>query len=178
VQGDPIAFQVTDLTTGQITTGTLFSSSTDLQGTGSWSWESGTFALNASYFDFDISIDSPFTLQQGTADLQVRNGLITASSGTGIFAGVFPSVGSAGSFSVPLASSFSLNYDLGTFNNDPVAVQFTLDNGGSACVTPEPSPLFSLLVLAGFPVYRRMRAAASNKSHGHDGVPALKRDRR
>ena len=96
---DPIDFQVTNLVTGAITTGTLFSVSSDLQ-RGSWSWSNNTFVLNASDFDFSIRIDSPFTVQQGTADLQVRNGVITTSDGTGMFAGIFPGVGSPGNFSV------------------------------------------------------------------------------
>jgi hypothetical protein len=31
-------------------------------------------------------------VQQGTADLQVTNGVITVSDGTGMFAGIFPTV--------------------------------------------------------------------------------------
>lgn len=138
---DPIDFQVTDLKTGAITTGTLFDVSSDLQGTGSWSWGSGAFTLDAPNFDFSIEISSPFTVQQGTADLQVRKGTITTSDGTGMFAGIFPAVGSPGNFSVPFSNSFSIDYDLGNFNGDPLDVQFTLSNSGSACLAPEPATI-------------------------------------
>lgn len=135
---DPIDFHVTDLLTGLVTDGTLFTVSSDLEH-GTWTWNGGTFALNASDFDFSIAIDSPFTVQQGTANLQVRNGVITVSSGTGMFAGLFPSVGGAGNFSVPFGSSFALDYNLGSFNGDPLAVTFTLGDSGSSCTIPEPS---------------------------------------
>ena len=122
------------------------------------------FTLDASYFDFSISMDSPFTVQQGTAELQVRNGKVTTSSGTGMFAGIFPGVGTSGDFSVPFDSNFLIDYNLGTFNNDPVGVQFTLDNGGSVCITPEPSLLFPLTVLVGFLAHARHRRMHMIKS--------------
>ena len=144
---DPIDFQVTDLKTGGITTGSLFSVSSNLQGTGSWSWTGGVFSLNAANFDFSINLNSPFTVQQGTATVQVRNGLITVSSGTGIFAGTFPAVGGSGIFAVPLSSDISINYNLGDFNGDPVAVQFALGDSGSACSVPEPSAALPLMIV-------------------------------
>jgi hypothetical protein len=160
---DPIDFQVTDLLTGSVTSGTLFSVSSDLQ-SGSWSWAGGTFALSALTFDFSIRINSPFTVQQGTADLQVRNGVVTVADGTGMFAGVFPGVGSAGSFSVPLVSSFALDYNLGNFNGDPLKVQFTLGNSGSTCIVPEPDTallagFISVLLLVWSPLTRRRRVS-------------------
>jgi hypothetical protein len=118
------------------------------------------FSLDAQNFDFGINIDSPFTVQQGTADVSVRNGLITASDGTGMFTGLFPAVGTSGTFSVPLANSFSLDYNLGNFNGDPLAVQFTLSDSGSIPAAPEPPALVSavlaLMTGAGV-VYRRIR---------------------
>src|SRR5262249_15582669 len=104
---DPIDFRVTDLATGIITTGTLFDVSSAIRGDGTWSWSGGTFALNATDFDFHISINSPFTVQQGTANLVVQNGIVTTSDGSGIFSGVFPAIGSAGTFSTPLSNAFS-----------------------------------------------------------------------
>jgi hypothetical protein len=133
---DPIAFQVQDLLSGTVTTGTLFDVSSHLTGPGSWLWGNGIFALNAITFDFSISLNSPYTTQQGAATLQVRNGLITVASGTGIFAGLFPAIGTSGNFTVNFNSNFLLDYNLGSFNGDPVAVQFTLGDSGSACVTP------------------------------------------
>jgi hypothetical protein len=158
---DPIAFQVTDLINGAITTGTLFDVTSHLQGGGSWSWGSGAFTLNASNFDFSISLDSPFTVQQGTGVLQVRNGIITTSNGTGMFAGIFPAVGSPGNFSVPFSNALSLDYNLGNFNGDPLDVQFTLGDSGSTCVTPEPSAVFPLAGFLGVLYYGRRQRARS-----------------
>jgi hypothetical protein len=161
---DPITFRVTDLLTGHITTGSLFDVSSHLIGQGSWTWQGGMFSLDAQNFDFGINIDSPFTVQQGTADVSVRNGLITASSGTGMFAGVFPAVGTSGTFSAALPNSFSLDYNLGNFGGDPLAVQFTLSDSGAIPAAPEPPALVSavlaLLTGAGV-VYRRIRGPAS-----------------
>jgi hypothetical protein len=136
---DPISFQVTDLISQVVTTGQLYDVTSSLSGPGTFSWGSNTFSLNAIDFDFSIDLNSPFTVQHGTAVLQVRNGIVTISSGTGIFAGLFPSVGSAGNFSIPFGAHFSLDYNLGDFNGDPLAVQFTLADSGSASVAPPPS---------------------------------------
>jgi MYXO-CTERM domain-containing protein len=96
--------------------------------------------LNATNFDFSISVNSPFTVQHGTAVLQVRNGIITVSTGTGMFANLFPTVGSAGNFLIPFTTHFSLDYNLGNFNGDPLAVQFTLANSGSAMARIDSDP--------------------------------------
>ena len=160
---DPISFQVTDLTSGAVTAGTLFDVSSDL-GVGSWTWGSGTFALNAMDFDFSIRMNSPFTVQQGTADLQVRNGIITTSDGTGMFAGIFPAVGTPGTFSIPFGSNFSIDYNLGSFSGHPVDVLFTLGDSGSACAVPEPATaalmgIAAALLLAGATRRTKTRAA-------------------
>lgn len=163
--GDPVNFQVTDLATGAVTTGSLFSVSSSLQNGGTWSWGGGIFAVDASTFNFSISMDSPFTVEQGTADLQIRNGFVTVSDGTGIFAGLFPAAGSPGDFSVPFSSTFPLDYNLGTFNNDPLDVKFTLSNEGSSCAIPEPSELLPLIAgVTAFIAVRRTQKQRGNVS--------------
>jgi hypothetical protein len=137
---DPVSFQVTDLITHVVTSGDLYDVTSSLSGPGTFSWRDNTFSLNATNFDFGISLTSPFTVQHGTAVLQVRNGLITTSSGTGIFAGLFPTVGSSGNFAIPFGTNFSLDYNLGDLNGDPLAVLFTLGDSGSASVASDPAP--------------------------------------
>jgi hypothetical protein len=134
---DPIAFKATDLKTGAITQGQLFEVLADLNGASTWSWNATGFNVNATNFDFSININSAFTTQQGTATLAIRNGVITTSTGTGMFSGLFPSVGTPGNFSTSFSNSFHLNYDLGTFGGDPTAIEFTFGNSGSSCQTPE-----------------------------------------
>jgi PEP-CTERM motif len=157
---DPVDFKVTDLKTGVVTSGSLFSVSSDMGGSGSFSWDTGTFDLNASDFDFSIRIDSPFTVQQGTADLKVDNGLITVSAGTGMFAGLFPAVGSSGDFTIPFDNNFVLDYNLGDFNGDPLAAQFFLGGSGQACFIPEPAT-WAMMMLGfaglGYAAFRRSR---------------------
>lgn len=137
---DPISFQVTDLVTHVVTTGELFDVTSNMGGPGTFTWNSNSFALNATDFDFSITVNSPFTVQHGTAVLQVRNGIITVSTGTGMFANLFPTVGSAGNFLIPFTTNFSLDYNLGNFNGDPLAVQFTLANSGSAMARIDSDP--------------------------------------
>lgn len=165
---DPIDFQVTDLKTGNVTRGSLYSVFATMSGAGSFSWDSSGFDLNAQNFDFTINIDSPYTIQQGTAHLQVTNGAITTSDGTGMFAGIFPAVGSSGNFAVPFNNDFSLDYNLGNFNGDPLDVQFTLSNGGSACIVPEPSSMLllgsGLLSLSGILRRRHSREVREPRS--------------
>lgn len=144
---DPVDFKVTDLKTGGVTQGSLFSVLVGGMGAGSFSWGGGVFNLNASDFDFSIKMDSPFTVQQGVANLKVVNGIITVSEGAGVFAGLFPAVGSPGDFSIPFSTDFLLNYNLGDFNGDPLAVQFTLGGAGAACVSiPEPATWMMMLM--------------------------------
>jgi hypothetical protein len=154
---DPIHFNVTDLLNGHVTSGSLFEVSSHLLGQGLWTWQGGIFTLSAQDFDFAINMDSPFTVQQGTADVSVRDGLITASSGTGMFSGVFPAVGTSGTFSVALPSDFSLDYNLGNFGADPLAVQFDFSDSGSLSTVPEPSAIVSLVLgmMTGAGIFRR-----------------------
>jgi hypothetical protein len=159
---DPISFKVTDLDTGAIVEGTLFSLSSDFLGVGSLSWTNGTFTLNAldaDSYEFHIDLDSPFTIQQGTADLRVDNGVITVSQGTGMFAGIFPAVGTPGNFAVPFDNDLTIDYNLDVFPGNPVNVQFTIDNAQTISNVPEPSTLAllgsCLLIVAG--VARRLK---------------------
>jgi hypothetical protein len=144
---DPITFDVLDPLTGIYTSGTLEDIESAMTGTGSFSWNSGVFSVNAtSSFTFTIDMTSPYIQsgERGSVDFQITNGMVTTSATTGIFAGLFPSVGSAGTFSMPLSNDLTLDYDLGSMGGAAPLVTFGFDDGGEASV-PEPA---SFLLLA------------------------------
>jgi len=145
---DPIHFDLIDLVTQEELAGTLLQIESELQGDGSFLWDGGLFQLDASFFDFSIDISSPYTVQQGTVDLKVRNGIITTSVGTGLFANIFPSVGQSGAFSLPLGG-IQLDYSLGDFDGHGLDVTFDFNGGGEAAArvpgeVPEPGSLLLL----------------------------------
>ncbi len=135
---DPIDFSVFDFDFGTELFGDrLLDIVVDVSGPGEFSMDGTTFALDASDFEFSIDISSPYTLQQGSAHLVVVGGFVTTSSGSGMFADIFPSVGSLGTFRIPFAD-IELDYDFGDLD-DLAGVEFDLSGSGLAVAVPEPS---------------------------------------
>ena len=159
---NPVGFQLTDLDTSATLSGTLLDIDSSLSAPGSFSWDGAKFALDATEFHFFIDIGSPHTVKQGTVDLLVAGGLITTSTSTGIFASMFASVGTTGSFSVPFGD-ITLGYDLGDFGDHALAISFELAGSGIAQVIAEPSRVIllgvGLLGLIGHGGWRRKRVA-------------------
>ena len=170
---DPIDFRVTDLLTSSVLTGELLDITSDMLGPGTFSWDSSTFTVSARDFDFLIDMNSPYTVQKGTLNLRISGGKVTTSSATGIFAGIFPGVGSSGTFSVPFGS-LTLDYDLGNFGSDPLSVNFDFGNSGTAVAGPEPSSLTlfgtTALALLGYGLRDRLRLHAKRRTSSSSPV--------
>jgi hypothetical protein len=157
---DPIAFEMFDLLTDQLLAeGTLLEIVGD--GDGTIAWDSDTFSLNAMNARFSIEIPGMFTSQQGSLELEVSAGQVTLATATGLFAGLsLPSIGSPGTFSMPLPSEFVLDYDLDPTQDRDVNVTFDFSGGGSAYIAvPEPATL--LLLGAGIMVLGLARGRGS-----------------
>jgi len=140
---DPIYFDIVDPLTGIDTFGVLEDIEASLSGPGTFSWNSNIFSVNATSFTFMIDMSSPFIQagQRGTVNFGIVNGIVTTSAATGVFAGLFPAVGTSGNFSMPLSNDLTFDYDLGSLGGANASVAFGFDNGGEAAVTPEPSTL-------------------------------------
>ena len=166
---DPIGFDVFDPDTNTHTTGTLFSVDAFMGGAGSFSWQNDVFNVNATNFDFTLQLNSPYTSEQGTVDFHIRGGIVTASTETGMFAGLLPGIGTGGAFSVPFSDDFTLDYDLGNLggNNPDVSVSFD-EAGQAAAGTPEPSSMLllgsGLLSLSGILRKRHSREVRERRS--------------
>jgi hypothetical protein len=128
---DPISFDVIDLVSDAELSGTLLDILGELNGESTFAWSNGVFSVDASDFSFSIVMNSPYTLQNGTVDLRIAGGTVVTSSATGIFAGLFPAVGSPGTFTMPLPD-LTLDYNLGDFGGDDLNTAFDFGNGGSA----------------------------------------------
>jgi hypothetical protein len=74
-QVDPIEYSVTDLVTGEVHEGTLYSVVIDVleAGGGGFTWEQDVVELTARDADFKIEFPSKLTKLQGVLDLQVRS---------------------------------------------------------------------------------------------------------
>ena len=155
---DPIHFEVFDLIDGSRLFGTLLEIELD-GGEGDFDWTDGLFFADAREMNLSIIIDSPWAVQHGTLDFRVSGGLVTRSIGTGLFAGLFPGIGSPGAFSV-VTPDLTLDYDLGSFSGHPLDISFGFGNGGEAAAeAPEPGSFALIGVALIFLASRRNRKA-------------------
>jgi hypothetical protein len=140
---DPINFSILDTVTGDLLEETLLDITYDIRGDGSFDWESlsGIFSMNVQEASFTIDISSPYTTQQGTVQLVVSGGVVTTSVDTGMFDGLFPAIGTPGSFNV-LLPYFTLNYDFGNFNGHDLDIVARFSGSGAALAgVPEPGTI-------------------------------------
>lgn len=128
---DPIVARRTDLTTGATTTHTLLATNIE-HARGAVVWDNDVLASSAKELRFSITIDSPWTVQQGTLRIVVADGVVTESSKSGIFAAVpLPPVGFAGVLSIPLPTETTLNYDMGGSPSENLEVALAFDGAAS-----------------------------------------------
>lgn len=157
--GDPLSYRFFDPHDGWVY-GELFRLDLDLLGDGGVdqevAWENGFLNVNARHADFDMVFGDQRSLQRGTASFSIRNGLVTASSDGGMFAGLMPAIGSPGTFGVNFGS-LALDVDFGP---DATDTSFHMFGDGEAFeAVPEPATLFGLATGIGLWLRRRRRAA-------------------
>lgn len=145
---DPIDFEVFDLVTQTTLSGSLLDIDLNLNDTGNLSWGSGGLVIDALNLDFKIDLNSPYLAQNGLLDFVISNGVVTRSNSSGMFAGLLPSLGSTGTFNIPL-SEFTLDYDLGDFSGHDLDIDFGFSGGGEASAVPEPGTIAAGIALLG-----------------------------
>ncbi|MFP6875896.1 MAG: Ig-like domain-containing protein, partial [Roseibacillus sp.] len=132
-QVDPIEYTVTDLETGEVHTGTLYSVLIEVNaGGGGFKWENDTVKIDALDLRFKAEFPSQFTSLKGELDLHVKNGKVTHSEATGHYAGVLPPVGSSVPLEFPLADDEEFDYDLGDFDGHDLDVNLEFSGAGEA----------------------------------------------
>lgn len=155
---DPINFEMFDINSGGLLgSGTLLK--IFAQGDGNLDWGSDTLSLDAMDAEFNLNIDSTFTVEQGTLQLTVAGGVVTGAKATGMFSSLaLPTLGHAGAFTMSLRNDFTLNYDLDPGQNRNLDVNFDFSGGGSAfAAAPEPGTwaLVALGLVAGLAARRQ-----------------------
>jgi len=157
---DPIDFSLFDIDTGELLLqDRLLDIQAAVRGTGgfdgsiAWDADAGQFVVNAHDADFSIVMESAFGLSRGSLFLEIRGGLVTRSDDTGLFDGLLPSLGTLGSFSLPLGS-ITVDYDLGDldrFGQRNLDLEFGFSGGGEAFAQrisePWTLPLLALAML-------------------------------
>jgi hypothetical protein len=133
-QVDPIDYTVTDLKTGEVHTGTLYTVTIDIlkAGGGGFTWENDKVAITARDVDFKIAFPTKFTSMQGSLDLRVREGKVTHAEATGHYAGVLAPVGTTVPIEFPLGDTEEFDYDLGDFDGHDLDVSLEFSGAGEA----------------------------------------------
>lgn len=133
-QVDPIEYTVTDRVTGEIFTGTLLSVEVDIPASpfGGFVWEGNRMQITASNLTFRVAFPSTNTSLQGELLIEVENGMVTNSAGTGHYAGLAPAVGAKVPLTLAVASEVEFDYDLGDHNGNELDVELDLHGAGEA----------------------------------------------
>ena len=131
-QVDPVDYTVTDLVTGEVHTGTLYTVTIDIlkAGGGGFVWDKDEVEVTAADLDFKIEFPTALTSLQGKLDLRVRNGEVTHSESTGTYAGVLPPVGARIPLTFPLADTEEFDYNLGDFDGHDLNVNLEFSGAG------------------------------------------------
>ncbi len=152
-QVDPIDYTVRDLVTGVVTTGTLYSVIIEAtnQAAGGFHWESNIVSIAVQDLNFTVGFPSTNTSLQGTASLTIRGGAVTASSATGIYAGLLPSPGASVPLSFTMPNQVDFDYDLGDFDGHDLEVALNFDGAGEAFDAKETEEAPTLTISAADP---------------------------
>lgn len=152
-QVDPIDFTVRDLVTGVVTTGTLYSVIIEAtnRAAGGFQWESNVVRIDVQDLNFSVGFPSTNTSLQGMASLTIRNGAVTASSATGIYAGLLPAPGAIVPLSFNLPDQVDFDYDLGNFDGHDLEVALNFDGAGEAFDAKETEDVPTLTITGADP---------------------------
>jgi hypothetical protein len=140
---DPIVVRVRDNAGNVTLESNLLEIDTQLHGDGEMNFENGQMFIGAPGADFKVNMTSPFTLQQGTIDLQVRDGTVVVSESTGVFAGMIPPVGTPVpivftmppqieiDYQLPQGPAEDVEFDMGGGSNDLPICPADFNNDGA-----------------------------------------------
>ena len=94
-QRDPIEYVVTNLNTGEVFEGELFSLWADypVDSPGYVNWENDLLEITAQDVDFLMAHDHPAVSPQGHLRINIRHGVVVGSSDGGMYAGLAPAAG-------------------------------------------------------------------------------------
>ncbi|NUQ52987.1 MAG: hypothetical protein HUU19_09860 [Phycisphaerales bacterium] len=138
----------------------LLSIESELFGDGDLEWaDTGQFSMIGDG-EVQVSMNANYISNPSSMLFRVENGVVTQSMGTGLFAGLLPTLGSSGtSFNFTLPSELTLNYTLPAFNGD---VEFDFGGAGGGTI-PAPGSA-AVIAIAGLVAMRRRRAHAGQAS--------------
>jgi len=137
-QVDPIEFRATNLVTGDVIEGKLlsidFAMEADQPVGGGFIWDNGLLICDVQNSEFSLDLTSPYiTAGGGTLNIEIRNGVVTAASDSGDYAGLAPAVGTFVPLVIPLVNDFDIEYELPIYNTgDDYEVELTFGGGGVA----------------------------------------------
>ncbi len=160
---DPISFQLFDSLTGQL----LFSDwifkseiiiTRSRQGVGGYyRHDQSGLLLDASDAEIHMAYNPAYTLQQGTLDLVVIDGLVSSSSDSGVFDGLLPTIGTTAPLYLGVSGTQQIDFDLTSLAKIyPTDVKWQLEFGSiddgvteSFAAVPQPVPVPATVWLFG-----------------------------
>lgn len=127
---DPVTYQATDLDTGEVTSGEMLRINADLAD-GSVAYEEGTLTVDSQNAAFEIVLDDPRVLPQGSLRVRVVDGVVVESSANGFLAEYQVPEGLVVPFTAIMPAEFDMTLDLGGFTRNDMEIAITMDGGGA-----------------------------------------------
>ena len=164
---DPVTFSLFDPATEGLLFGDWPDIKTDISllddnATSFFSLDDTGLTLSAQNATVSFGLNHAYTVEEGSLELVIENGIVTRSLDSGVFEGLLPAEGSTGPLWIGLSSEQSFSYDLssllGQFSRDSQLVMEAgsiLDNAIDAVPEPSGGVLFGLG--CGFMLFLRSR---------------------
>ncbi|MEQ8316431.1 MAG: GC-type dockerin domain-anchored protein [Phycisphaerales bacterium] len=127
---DPVIGRVFDRTTGTMTEHLLIDIDNFVQD-GVFEWENGEVSNTARTMCFRIEMPGDVTPERGRLIIKAKDGVITESIATGVYAGVaVPPVGAASTFSFDLANRTEMEFDMPGDDDHDLDVEIEMGGAG------------------------------------------------
>ncbi len=127
---DPVIGRVIDNTTGITTEYLLIDIDNFVQG-GEFEWTDNLMVNTAPTMDFEMIVPGDVTPQSGKLIIRARDGVITESEASGMFAGAaMPAVGSPAAFRMDLSNSTEIEFDMPGDDDHDLDVEIEMGGAG------------------------------------------------
>ncbi len=127
---DPVTYRAMDVNTGEVTSGEMLRIHADLSD-GRVVYEEGTLTVDSQNATFEIVLDDPRVVPQGSLRVRVVDGVVVESTAGGFLSPFAVPEGQTTPFTALMPAEFDMTLDLNGFTHNDMEIVITMDGGGA-----------------------------------------------